>query len=1396
MADETASIEVTADTSGFVDAFYKATAAVNAASQAATAMSKAYAFALNSIKARIEVVVSLLKKIAITAVGAFATFALTARQGLKGFSSFETAMANVATVMDQTKGSLAHMSQEVMNMTKVFPQSAEELASGLYEVNSAGFQGERALSLLAATARFSKAGLVDMSTSVRGTASILNAYKLNASEAAHVTDVMFMAVNEGAMTASEFTQNIGDWASSAAALKLPFETAGAALAVMTTRGALPAAQAATSLNAIMRAFIRPSADMSAAMRRMGFTSAQAGIKSMGFAKSLKSLFDSTNGNLTTFASMFQDVEGFKGALGLVTNGYDALVSAQDRFNQRGLTNGQTQKAFLAQMNTLSAKSALFGNQIRVMSNEIGKVVAPIAKAFVSMGTTVLGAINSLPPPLRKVVTVVQLIGPALMVVVGAMAAFAMKAFVMQKAMAAIAATDFVMAHASVGRLVAMLSSGMGPINLMKKSWASLTQAVMFFARANDVTRLSMLKSAGSFALYAAGMALIVTAAFAMVNGLREADAKAQALQSTFANPIKGGIDSLKKLNDERKRASEIYAKEAKESGGNSIWGRITRATQTIIPLIDNTKMDSLKAANAMADLSVEYQDFQALVFFSGSQYSEDNTLAAISKLAADGTVNVSQLIAKQKELNDLVMTAQSWDRAGGLPDLIFAQAAANSADIKAGKPKGTTKVNPMDYLTPEFAAVYLPLINEQEKFAAVVALTTKELIRAAQVTKLLDDATFLGSVHATNMAQALVKVGDAASTSSDIAEAFSAIVAGLFGMGVPDAQSNLIKSVEAVGAVMRDSKPNFDIYTAGGQELQSVLSGASGAMQSLLTTTQASNGDMNQAALTVGSYASSLVNMGKKFNYSNTQIQQMLTLMGITPESINTMVNLPGVDDETKRLLTYQAILMGLDGSVSTSTVVTNYVDSRQVMEDRISGKSAFMDALTGKLPKKTKPIIDPNKILSNLPKKDKGGGGSNSWAPTKEQSANIKDSLSKSMSGILGGEFGDQFQKTMAKQWYDQAAANIFAEGKTRLGAGILREAAKAKTDPKDQINEMVDQYNKLKALVGKDNADIALGLTDSLDAFKQYVDDVESMVQHQQDIENWKHDNDLIGLQEYKDILSKRLAATEEYSSEWMGLQNQMKGLEQDIIAEDKRVLGVKLGLNEISKADYLLYLRGRLADLKKYSSEWASIWDEIKSVEQQVIDETKAASDAAKGFADSVVGAFNDIKNSAMDPIIQATSVVAAFGNQADVTSDQIAGFYSNMVSGTQRWADDIKQLKDMGLNPTTLNDLIKAGPQSVGFADSLIKGGQGTIDLINKNVGQINDLASGFGNDIAQGSVSTVVQNDNSVTIKVGDISIVADMPTGLTLDTIKKTVTDAINGVVSQVQNKQPSLAPA
>ncbi len=327
--------------------------------------------------------------------------------------NFESAMANVATVLDKKAGvSLAKLKEGILALPPELG-TATEMASGMYQALSSGIDASKAVAFTAEAAKLAKAGLADMGSTVKALTGFVNAYGASSKSAAEVSDMMFRTVQLGVVELPELAAGLGNIASTAAAAQVSQKDLLAAIAATTVKG-VPAAQAMTGLKAALANLIEPQEKAMEAAKKLGMEGfGPTMLASKGFAGTIDEIARATGGNAEKINALFGSVEagGVIAALAAEKgNAYKSTLEAM------GASAGATQGAFLEQTKTFNAKMEALKSTLDRLFIGIGNEYLPAITSAVEQLSQNLNGLKVLAEavllPVRAAVALGQGIGKA------------------------------------------------------------------------------------------------------------------------------------------------------------------------------------------------------------------------------------------------------------------------------------------------------------------------------------------------------------------------------------------------------------------------------------------------------------------------------------------------------------------------------------------------------------------------------------------------------------------------------------------------------------------------------------------------------------------------------------------------------------------------------------------------------------------------------------------------------------------------------------------------------------------------------------------------------------------------------------------------------------------------
>ena len=305
----------------------------------------------------------------------FTAIAAAGTLALKSAVDFEKGMANVGTLLDgDVKGKLSSMGESLKTISKDTGVDLNNLSGGLYEVVSAFGESADSTKQLEIAAKAAKAGNAETSEAVKMLSAVTKGYGDTSAEAVgKAADLAFETVKLGQTSFPELASSMGAVIPLASTLKVSQEELFGAMATLTgvTGGT---AEVTTQLKATMQGFMSPSAEMSAALAKMGYASGAAALESEGLGSILNKLKDSVNGDEVAFAGLFSSVEAKNAVLALAGSQAENFVTKTDAMKNAA---GAAEGAFQQQNKSVAAMAGKIKNYGAVMLTSIGEKALPV-----------------------------------------------------------------------------------------------------------------------------------------------------------------------------------------------------------------------------------------------------------------------------------------------------------------------------------------------------------------------------------------------------------------------------------------------------------------------------------------------------------------------------------------------------------------------------------------------------------------------------------------------------------------------------------------------------------------------------------------------------------------------------------------------------------------------------------------------------------------------------------------------------------------------------------------------------------------------------------------------------------------------------------------------------------
>lgn len=301
-------------------------------------------------------------------VSAGIAFAQAAKHSYEFSKEYDKNMREVLTISAAVQADFEGFKQKVINMTTEIPVAATESAKALYQIVSAGHDGADGMKILETSAKAALGGVTDTATAADAITTILNAYKLDASEAEKISDQLFTTVRLGKTTFGELGQSIAQVAPLAAAYGVEIDQVLAAVATLTKSGT-PTAQAMTQIRASIVGVSKVLGDGAFATRT--------------YQEALLEVSKRAAGSESQLRTLVPEIEAVNGVLGMT--GINAKSAASD-LKEMNNSLGATEDAYKRMADSTDA-------QLQLLSNNVIAILRPMGEKIMETVSSIAGALN-------------------------------------------------------------------------------------------------------------------------------------------------------------------------------------------------------------------------------------------------------------------------------------------------------------------------------------------------------------------------------------------------------------------------------------------------------------------------------------------------------------------------------------------------------------------------------------------------------------------------------------------------------------------------------------------------------------------------------------------------------------------------------------------------------------------------------------------------------------------------------------------------------------------------------------------------------------------------------------------------------------------------------------------
>nr|DAY89415.1 MAG TPA: minor tail protein [Caudoviricetes sp.] len=330
---------------------------------------------------------------------------------------FEDSMAKVSTIADATEVQMDEMQKAILNLSNQTGISSEEIAQNIYDSISAGQKTGDAVNFVSNSTKLAKAGFADAGAALDVLTTIMNAYRLKASEVTNVSDMLIQTQNLGKTTVADLASSMGKVIPTANAYGVSLDELCAGYAIMTANG-VATAESTTYMNGMLNELGKSGTTVSETLKeKTGKTFKELMDSGMSLSDVLKIISDAATENNKSFGDMWSSSEAGKAGMILLGDSAENFNGVLEQMqNSAGATNTAFEK-----LDTNSTKIKKATNELKndaidlgtTLMEELAPIIENIAEKISQFTEWFNGLSESEKQMIIQIGLIVAAIGPLL-----------------------------------------------------------------------------------------------------------------------------------------------------------------------------------------------------------------------------------------------------------------------------------------------------------------------------------------------------------------------------------------------------------------------------------------------------------------------------------------------------------------------------------------------------------------------------------------------------------------------------------------------------------------------------------------------------------------------------------------------------------------------------------------------------------------------------------------------------------------------------------------------------------------------------------------------------------------------------------------------------------------------
>lgn len=326
-------------------------------------------------------------------------------ESIKAAGNFESMTEHLVTDAGESQQNIGMIRSGMLALATATGTTTDQMAAGMYHVESAGFHGQKALDVLKVAAEGAKVGGADLDTIGQALTGTMNAFGESGGTATQMMNAMIATVGAGDMKMEAFGSSLGNVAAIGASAKLSFAQVAGAVSTMTAQN-VSAQRATQDLAHTIGSLGNPTAVQTKEMTAMGVDSLKlsSNLGKNGLTGTFDILVRAIAAHTKGGAVMVNTLNASKAAaaqanavlgqmpatMKKMAQGWQAGTTSTAEFNKAIQALPPSQQKMYTQFELLTKKSSSFATSLQANTPMAQTFNAALAK--MTGGTTSLNTI--------------------------------------------------------------------------------------------------------------------------------------------------------------------------------------------------------------------------------------------------------------------------------------------------------------------------------------------------------------------------------------------------------------------------------------------------------------------------------------------------------------------------------------------------------------------------------------------------------------------------------------------------------------------------------------------------------------------------------------------------------------------------------------------------------------------------------------------------------------------------------------------------------------------------------------------------------------------------------------------------------------------------------------------